>query len=71
MNKYRENLLAMGLTAEDLKVGTDEENWFGLLTTKDGVPVIHYGEGGSMYLSKKKALEIFKENPEEYILDMV
>lgn len=69
MNKYRyrESLLSMKLTAEELKVGTDEENYFGLLLTKEGIAVIAM-EGGSSYLSKKKAIEIYERDPEHFVL---
>lgn len=67
MNKHREALLKHGLTSKDLKVGTDDENWFGLLLSKDGYPIIAM-EGGSMYLSKKKALEIHKRDPDSVLL---
>jgi hypothetical protein len=67
MNKYREALLSQGLTPKDLRVGTDKENWYGLLMDKSGLPIIAM-EGGSMYLSKKMALKIYNENPNKYLL---
>lgn len=65
---YRNALLNQGLTADELKAGTDEENFYGLLLTKEGVPIIA-GEGGSMYLSKKKALEIHSNDPSTQLLN--
>lgn len=62
MNIYREAFLSQNLTAEELKYGTDMENWYGLLTSANGTPVIAQ-EGGSMYLSKKMALKIHQQDP--------
>lgn len=67
MNIYRESLLSQGLSTEDLKCGTDEENYYGLLLSKEGTPIIA-GEGGSMYLSKKVALLIHKKDPTTQLL---
>ncbi len=67
MNLYRNSLLSQGLTAEELKVGTDQENWYGLLLSADGTPIIAM-EGGSMYLSKRRALEIHAQDPTTQLL---
>jgi len=69
MNIYRNALLSQGLTGKELYIGTDEENYYGLLLTKDGTPIIVAGEGGSMYLSKKRALLIHSQDKTTVLLD--
>ena len=67
LNQYRASLLSQGLSPDELRTGTDEENYYGLLLSKEGYPIIA-GEGGSMYLSKKMALKIHEEFPETTLL---
>lgn len=64
---YRDSLLSQGLTTKELLVGSDQENYYGLLLSKDGLPIIA-GEGGSMYLSKRMALKIHEEDPTTQLL---
>jgi tricorn protease-like protein len=61
MNIYRQSLLSQGLTANELRNGSDEENYYGLLLNKEGKPIIAM-EGGSMYLSKRMALKIHEND---------
>ena len=63
---HRENLLKY-TPPSCLYLGTEEENYFGLLLNKEGTPIIAM-EGGSEYLSKKRALEIHAEDPDGTIL---
>ena len=67
MNIYRDKLLDQNISAEELFVGTDKENWYGLLLSAGGYPIIAR-EGGSMYLSKKMALKIHEEDPTTKLL---